>query len=117
MSEEKYTRCPNCTTVFRVTPSQLSMRAGRVRCGHCQTVFDGNDNLVSLAALSTDAEDNAERGNAALAASTATRSNEQAPDSTREADNRPRRCEQQSLDSTRAQAIDSTREQAPDSGA
>jgi predicted Zn finger-like uncharacterized protein len=60
MPEEKYTRCPNCTTVFRVTPSQLSMRRPRC-CGHCQTVFDGNDNLVSLPPLSTDAEDNVAR--------------------------------------------------------
>jgi hypothetical protein len=78
-----------------------------VRCGHCQTVFDGNDNLVSLAAPSTDAEDNAERGNAALATPARTRSNEQAPDSTREQTIDSTR-EQQSLDSTRDQALDST---------
>lgn len=49
MAEEKYTRCPNCRTVFRVTPSQLELRAGQVRCGHCRTVFDGVEQLVSLA--------------------------------------------------------------------
>jgi predicted Zn finger-like uncharacterized protein len=48
-AEEKYTRCPSCRTVFRVTPQQLEMRAGQVRCGHCRTVFDGVDQLVSLA--------------------------------------------------------------------
>lgn len=42
MSEEKYTRCPACKTIFRVTTHQLSIRAGQVRCGNCQTVFDGN---------------------------------------------------------------------------
>ncbi|MEP7208014.1 MAG: DUF3426 domain-containing protein [Casimicrobiaceae bacterium] len=41
MSEEQYTRCPACKTVFRVTPQQLAVRSGQVRCGHCQTVFDG----------------------------------------------------------------------------
>jgi predicted Zn finger-like uncharacterized protein len=49
MPEENYTRCPGCSTVFRVTPSQLAVRAGRVRCGHCQTVFNGNDSLVAPA--------------------------------------------------------------------
>jgi predicted Zn finger-like uncharacterized protein len=49
MAEEQYTRCPSCRTVFRVTPPQLEMRAGQVRCGHCRTVFDGVAQLVSLA--------------------------------------------------------------------
>lgn len=48
MAEEQYTRCPSCRTVFRVTPPQLEMRAGQVRCGHCRTVFDGVEQLVSL---------------------------------------------------------------------
>jgi predicted Zn finger-like uncharacterized protein len=49
MAEEKYTRCPGCRTIFRVTARQLGMRAGQVRCGHCQTVFNGVAELVSLA--------------------------------------------------------------------
>ena len=49
MPEEKYTRCPGCATVFRVTPVQLAMRDGQVRCGHCKTVFDGVAQAVSLA--------------------------------------------------------------------
>ena len=49
MSDERYTRCPGCATVFRVTPEQLALRAGHVRCGHCKTVFDGNAQRVSLA--------------------------------------------------------------------
>jgi len=49
MPEEKYTRCPGCATVFRVTSEQLAMRAGQVRCGHCKSVFDGNAQRVSLA--------------------------------------------------------------------
>jgi predicted Zn finger-like uncharacterized protein len=34
--------------VFRVTPEQLAMRAGQVRCGQCKTVFDGVARQVSL---------------------------------------------------------------------
>ena len=49
MPDEQYTRCPGCKTIFRVTPPQLAVRAGKVRCGHCQIVFDGNANLISLA--------------------------------------------------------------------
>lgn len=49
MPEEKFTRCPGCNTIFRVTPQQLALRGGQVRCGHCQTVFDGVASLVSLA--------------------------------------------------------------------
>ncbi len=37
------TRCPHCRTAFRVTPEQLKMRQGRVRCGACHTVFDALD--------------------------------------------------------------------------
>ena len=39
-------RCPNCQTVFRVTPEQLKARAGKVRCGQCQTVFNALDSLI-----------------------------------------------------------------------
>ena len=54
MHEEKYTRCPGCKTIFRVTLAQLAIRAGQVRCGHCKTVFDGNEQLISLAPPSRD---------------------------------------------------------------
>ena len=40
------TRCPDCQTVFRVTPEQLKARAGQVRCGHCQAVFNALDSLL-----------------------------------------------------------------------
>ena len=40
------TRCPECQTVFRVTPEQLKARAGKVRCGHCQKVFNALDSLL-----------------------------------------------------------------------
>jgi predicted Zn finger-like uncharacterized protein len=45
------TQCPHCTTAFNVTPEQLFARDGRVRCGHCNQVFDGLVNLTSLEAL------------------------------------------------------------------
>ncbi len=51
MTEELYTRCPGCTTIFRVMESQLALRAGQVRCGHCRTVFNGRENLISLAPI------------------------------------------------------------------
>ena len=44
------TRCPGCATAFRVQPGQLSARAGQVRCGKCNTVFDGIAALVDTGA-------------------------------------------------------------------
>jgi len=40
------TRCPACSTVFRVTSDQLRAKAGKVRCGYCQMVFNAFDELV-----------------------------------------------------------------------
>ena len=39
------TRCPSCQTTFRFTAEQFKARAGKVRCGQCQLVFDVIDNL------------------------------------------------------------------------
>lgn len=41
------TRCPRCMTVFRVTEDQLQARAGQVRCGRCDTIFDARASLLS----------------------------------------------------------------------
>jgi predicted Zn finger-like uncharacterized protein len=49
MADTKFTRCPGCKTVFRVTPQQLALRGGQVRCGHCRAVFDANAQAISLA--------------------------------------------------------------------
>jgi len=49
MADELYTRCPGCTTIFRVTEPQLALREGQVRCGHCRTVFNGREQMISLA--------------------------------------------------------------------
>jgi len=59
MPDDKYTRCPGCSTVFRVTPEQLAMRDGQVRCGHCKAVFDGNAQQVSLAPPAPPRDDDA----------------------------------------------------------
>jgi predicted Zn finger-like uncharacterized protein len=40
------TRCPACNTVFRVTSDQLRAKAGKVRCGYCQAVFNAFDELI-----------------------------------------------------------------------
>tara|TARA_B100000686_G_scaffold300055_1_gene334308 strand:+ start:2612 stop:3382 length:771 start_codon:yes stop_codon:yes gene_type:complete len=42
------TRCPNCTSVFKVTPQHLQMQEGIVRCGQCLQVFNGYADLVTL---------------------------------------------------------------------
>lgn len=44
------TRCPGCTTSFRVTPDQLKAMQGKVRCGQCQQVFNAIDSLLDMAA-------------------------------------------------------------------
>lgn len=49
------TRCPGCQTTFRVTPEQLKARAGKVRCGQCQHVFNALDSLVEEVAASSPA--------------------------------------------------------------
>lgn len=49
MTEELYTRCPGCKTTFRVTEPQLALRDGQVRCGHCRMVFNGREQMISLA--------------------------------------------------------------------
>lgn len=47
------TCCPACATTFRVTPEQLKARAGKVRCGKCQTVFNALDTLADAAPAAT----------------------------------------------------------------
>ena len=40
-----YTKCPECRAVFRVTTEQLSMAEGLVRCGICDSVFNGREHI------------------------------------------------------------------------
>lgn len=39
------TQCPHCKTMFRIVPAQLAAAEGRVRCGHCNEVFDARRRL------------------------------------------------------------------------
>jgi predicted Zn finger-like uncharacterized protein len=39
------TTCRHCTARFRVTPEQLNLRQGQVRCGQCHQVFNGFESL------------------------------------------------------------------------
>jgi predicted Zn finger-like uncharacterized protein len=41
------TRCPQCATTFRVSPQQLKVHRGEVRCGRCSTIFDAFESLVA----------------------------------------------------------------------
>lgn len=41
-----YTQCPNCDTLFPLGVSQLKAAQGKVRCGHCNTVFNALQNLT-----------------------------------------------------------------------
>ncbi|MFK7814827.1 MAG: DUF3426 domain-containing protein [Gammaproteobacteria bacterium] len=40
-----YTKCPECRAVFRVTTEQLQMAEGLVRCGICDSVFNGGEHI------------------------------------------------------------------------
>lgn len=42
------TRCPSCSTVFRVVQDQLKISEGWVRCGRCSEVFNALDGLFDL---------------------------------------------------------------------
>ncbi len=39
------TTCTHCLARFKVTPQQLNLRQGQVRCGNCQKVFSGFEAL------------------------------------------------------------------------
>ncbi len=41
-----YTRCPECSTCFRVTDRHLAIAKGKVRCGKCQAVFNAPEHAI-----------------------------------------------------------------------
>jgi predicted Zn finger-like uncharacterized protein len=43
---EIVTRCPGCSTAFRASQEHLSARAGKVRCGRCNAVFDAREHAL-----------------------------------------------------------------------
>jgi predicted Zn finger-like uncharacterized protein len=51
-----YTRCTHCETVFRVTPQQLQVSSGKVRCGRCHEVFDAFSSLSAQLPVATQPE-------------------------------------------------------------
>ena len=40
------TRCPACTTLYRVVPDQLRISQGWVKCGQCGEIFDASQHLI-----------------------------------------------------------------------
>lgn len=44
-SETVITQCPQCIALFKVTPGQLKIADGQVRCGSCLHVFSALDNI------------------------------------------------------------------------
>lgn len=46
---EFVTRCPTCETAFRVTPEQLEIANGMVRCGKCIGVFNALEHQIITA--------------------------------------------------------------------
>lgn len=42
------TRCPTCSTVFRISTAQAAAKGGMVRCGQCRAVFNSLDALVRV---------------------------------------------------------------------
>jgi len=40
------THCPECTTAFKVSPEQLALASGWVRCGRCGAVFEAQRHLT-----------------------------------------------------------------------
>ena len=42
------TACTNCSSRFRVTPEQLNLRQGAVKCGSCGHVFNGFETLEQI---------------------------------------------------------------------
>lgn len=46
MTEQLLTKCPHCSTTFRLSPTQLETAQGAVRCGACLQVFHASDYLT-----------------------------------------------------------------------
>ena len=67
------THCPSCHTHFRVRAEQLAVRAGQVRCGKCNRVFDALEYLSEdlAAAREFSADPAAAAGGAGVAADAA----------------------------------------------
>jgi predicted Zn finger-like uncharacterized protein len=60
LSEEHIVSCPHCDTSFQVGDAQLQQAGGRVRCGNCLQVFDGNTGEIEFIAPRLPEEDGTE---------------------------------------------------------
>ncbi len=45
-----FTQCPECSTVFELTPADLAVAAGMVRCGECRRTFSALKSLAETPA-------------------------------------------------------------------
>ena len=57
-----YTRCPACTTTFRISADALGEAGGQVRCGRCETVFNAHDSEPDATAPGAETGQSAEPG-------------------------------------------------------
>ena len=57
MTDVRITQCPKCDTTFRVSPAQLKVAKGAVRCGACLNVFNAADHFQSEQPLVTPKQD------------------------------------------------------------
>ena len=112
MAEQKFTRCPACKTIFRVTSAQLAMREGQVRCGHCRTVFDGVAALLSLAPARRAEREDPEFDEAALGPPTVTLRSEHALEAATAEDEERYGREEPSVESALAETEPSTSSEA-----
>lgn len=48
MEQTRITQCPKCDTTFRITPAQLKVAKGAVRCGACLNVFRAAEHFQQL---------------------------------------------------------------------
>ncbi|BFM49029.1 DUF3426 domain-containing protein [Marinomonas sp. THO17] len=83
MANSLTTRCPKCSTAFRVSDEVLSMAKGKVRCGQCFHIFDAKQASVKA---SVDEANKAPQQGASVAAKKAT--TKTATSSSSEVDNR-----------------------------
>ena len=49
MDQTRITQCPKCDTTFRITPAQLKVANGAVRCGACLNVFRAAEHFQAAA--------------------------------------------------------------------
>lgn len=51
MSDQLLTKCPHCSTTFRLSQQQLDIAGGAVRCGACYQVFHASEHIVKTAVV------------------------------------------------------------------